>query len=67
MILKYKKLSRKIFLYDVSNMIETTFFSEVNKKIQTYGVISYFTDSKNNIARLITPQKRLIFTVISRN
>ena len=44
-------------------MIESTFFREVNKKIHTYGVIS----NKRNIAKLITPQKRLKFRVRSKN
>ena len=48
-------------------MIETTFFSEVNKRIQAYGVISYFADDRKNTAKLITPQKRLKFRVRSKN
>ena len=44
-------------------MIESTFFREVNKKIHTYGVIS----NNRNIAKLITPQKRLKFRVRSKN
>ena len=48
-------------------MIEATFFSKLNKRIQIYGLISYFSDDKKNIAKLITPQKRLKFTVDSKN
>ena len=44
-------------------MIETIFFSELNEKTQMYGLISYFSDIEKNIAKLLTPQKRLKFTV----
>ena len=64
---KYKIEQENYFLYDDSNMIETSFFSELNTRIQIYGLISYFSDDKKNIAKLITPQKRLKFTVDSKN
>ena len=48
-------------------MIEGTFYSELNKKIQTYGLISYFSNQKRAIAELITPKKRLKFVVKSKN
>ena len=35
-----------IFLYHDSNVIETTFFSELNKKIQIYGLMLYSRDNK---------------------
>ena len=44
-------------------MIETIFFSKLNEKTQMYGLISYFSDIEKNIAKLLTPQKRLKFTV----
>ena len=43
---KYKIEPENYFLYGDSSMIETTFFSELNKKIQIYGLISYFSDNK---------------------
>ena len=43
---KYKIKQKNYFLYDNSNMIEATFFSEFNKKILIYGLISYFSDDK---------------------
>ena len=43
---KYKIELESYFLYDVSNVIEGTFFNELNKKIQIYGLISYFSDDK---------------------
>lgn len=35
---KYKIEQENYFLYDDSNMIQTTFFSELNKKMQIYGL-----------------------------
>ena len=48
-------------------MIKATFISELNKRSQIYGPILYFGDDKKNIAKLVTPQKRLKFTVKSKN
>ena len=48
-------------------MIEATFFSELNKRTQIYGLILFFSDDKKNILKLITPEKRLKFTVNSKN
>ena len=56
---KYKTEQENNFLYDHSNMIEATFFSELNKIIQIYGLILYFSD----ISKLITPKKHFKFTV----
>ena len=64
---KYKIEQEKYFLYDDSNMIEATFFSELNKRTQIYGLILFFSDDKKNILKLITPEKRLKFTVNSKN
>lgn len=41
---KYKTGQENYILYDNSIMIETTFFRELNKKIQIYGLISYLND-----------------------
>ena len=60
---KYKIEPENYFSYGDSSMIETTFFSELNKKNQIYGLIPYFSDNKKNIAKLITPQKRRECTV----
>ena len=64
---KYKIEQENYFSYDDSNMIKATFISELNKRSQIYGLILYFGDDKKNIAKLITPQKRLKFTVKSKN
>ena len=66
-ISKYKIVQENYSLYDDSNMTEATFFSELNKKFQIYELISYLSDDKKNIAKLINPQKRFKFTVRSRN
>ena len=64
---KYKIEQENYFSYDDSNMIKATFISELNKRSQIYGPILYFGDDKKNIAKLVTPQKRLKFTVKSKN
>ena len=51
------------FLYDDSNMIDQTFYTELNKKIQTYGLISYFNKDTKNYSDLITPKNNLKFMV----
>ena len=55
-ISKYKIVQENYSLHDDSNMIEATFFNELNKKFQIYGLISYLSDNKKNIAKLINPQ-----------
>ena len=64
---KYKIEQENYFSYDDSNMIKATFISELNKRSQIYGLILYFGDDKKNIAKLVTPQKRLKLTVKSKN
>ena len=44
-------------LYDDSNLISNTFFTELNKKIQAYGYISLLYN--NSDQRLITSKNRL--------
>ena len=39
-ISKYKIVQENYSLHDDSNMIEATFFNELNKKFQIYGLIS---------------------------
>ena len=40
MIYQNKHLNRNFFLYDESNLIFHTFYTELNKKLQIYGLIS---------------------------
>ena len=39
-IYQNKHLNRNFFLYDESNLIFHTFYTELNKKLQIYGLIS---------------------------
>ena len=55
----------KIFLYDDSNLITNTFFTELNKKIQCSGYISLFYN--NNDERLINSKNRLKFNILKNN
>ena len=43
---KYKIEQENYFLYDDSNMTEATFFSELNKRTQIFGLILFFSDDK---------------------
>ena len=45
-ITKYKIEQETFLLYDGSNMIEGSFNSELNRKIQTYGLILYFSNNR---------------------
>ena len=56
------KETKNFFLYDDSNLISNTFFTELNKKIQAYGFISLL--SNNSDERLITSKNRLKFNVL---
>ena len=44
-------------------MINQTFYAELNKKVQTYGLIFYFNKYTKNYSGLMTPQNKLKFTV----
>ena len=56
------KETKNFFLYDDSNLISNTFFTELNKKIQAYGFISLLYN--NSDERLITSKNRLKFNVL---
>ena len=54
---------KKFFLYDESNYINHTFYTELNKKIQIYGLIStHGTEIKSS--KLVTPKTSLKFNVL---
>ena len=55
------KETKKFFLYDDSNFITNTFFTELNKKVQCYGYISLLYD--NSDEQLVNSKNRLKFTV----
>ena len=55
------KETKKFFLYDNSNFITNTFFTELNKKVQYYGYISLLYN--NSDEQLVNSKNRLKFTV----
>ena len=57
------KETKKLFLYDDSNLITNTFFTEVNKKLQSRGLISLQYNSNNK--NLINSKNRLKFNVLN--
>ena len=56
------KETRTFFIYDNSNLITNTFFTELNKKVQCYGFISLLYNNSNE--RLVNSKNRLKFKVI---
>ena len=57
------KETKKLFLYDDSNLITNTFFTEVSKKLQSCGLISLQYNSNNK--NLINSKNRLKFNVLN--
>ena len=57
------KNEKKNFLYDDSSIITHTFFTEVNKKIQSYGLISLEYDKTT--ANLINLKNRSKFNMLN--
>ena len=55
------KEQKIFFLYDDSNIIDHTFFTELDKKVQSYWLIS-LEFNKNN-TELITPKNLLKFNI----
>ena len=63
--MKNNSATRRIFLYDKSNYLTHTLFTELNKKVQIYGVIS--TDGIGlKSSMLVTPKNSLIFNVLEK-
>ena len=56
------KETEHFFLYEDSNLITNTFFTEVNKKLQHYGLISLEYNSNNK--NLINSKSRLKFNIL---
>ena len=50
-------------MYDDSNLITNTFFTEVNKKLQSYGLISLQYNSNNK--NFINSKNRLKFNFLN--
>ena len=57
------KEQNKFFLYDDSNIITHTFFTEVNKKLQSCGLISLEYDQINNI---LNSKNKLKFNMLNK-
>ena len=53
---------KNYFLYDDSNIINHTFYTQLNRKVQTYRLISTVPEG-TSLIRMITPQKSLKFKV----
>ena len=56
------KETKNFFLYDDSNLISNTFFTELNKKIQCYGFISLLYN--NSDKKLVNSKNRLKFNFL---
>ena len=56
------KETKNYFLYDDSNFISNTFFTELNKKIQCYGFISLLYN--NSDKKLVNSKNRLKFNFL---
>ena len=54
---------KNLFLDDESSIITRTFFTEVNKKIQSYGLISLEYDKTTE--NLINSKNRLKFNILN--
>ena len=54
---------KDFFLYDDSNFIKGTFFTELNKDIQAYGIISLLDNDSSK--RLINSKNKIKFNVLS--
>ena len=58
---KIQSEQKNLILYDNSNVIKETFFTELNKKFSSYGMISInYNDNKKN---LVNWQNKLEFSI----
>ena len=55
---------KKLFLYNESNYINHTFYTELNKKLQIYGLISTSTIDDIKTTNSIRPESSLKFRVV---
>ena len=56
---------KNFFLYDECNYINQTFYTEVNKKLQIYGIISTSAIDIGSTAKLVRPENSLKFNVVN--
>ena len=52
-------------MYDECNYINQTFYTEVNKKLQIYGIISTSAIDIGSTAKLVRPENSLKFNVVN--
>ena len=52
-------------MYDECNYINQTFYTEVNKKLQIYGIISTSAIDTGSTAKLVRPENSLKFNVVN--
>ena len=58
------KQKKPFFLYNESNYINHTFYTELNKKLQIYGLISTSTIDDIKTTNSIRPESSLKFRVV---
>ena len=56
---------KNIFLYDGSNYINQTFYTELNKKLQIYRIISTSAIGIESTTKLVRPKNSLKFNVVN--
>ena len=54
---------KKLFLYNESNYINQTFYTELNEKLQRYGIISTSAIGIESTTKLVRPESSLKFNV----
>ena len=54
---------KKLFLYNESNYINQTFYTELNEKLQRYGIISTSAIGIESTRKLVRPESSLKFNV----
>ena len=52
-------------MYDESNYINQRFYTELNKKLQRYGIISTYAIGIESTAKLVRPENSLKFNVVN--
>ena len=52
-------------MYDESNYINQRFYTELNKKLQRYGIISTYATGIESTAKLVRPENSLKFNVVN--
>ena len=64
-MVQFSKKQKKFYLYDNSNVISNTFFTELNRKIQCYRFILLLYTKSNY--QLVNSTNRLKFNVLNND